>query len=347
MIILLTSCVAILGGCIGLKLRVPAGALIGAMIATAVLNIAFNAAYMPAELKFYTQVATGAYIGAKISKADLRKLRKIIWPALLLVVIMMTFSIAVSGVIYYLSDMTIATALFSMAPAGVTDMTLASMDFDTEPSVVALIQTLRITFTVALLPCIIKWIKDRWHITVSGAVQEASVFAGRKKTWHDLGLTCLIALLAGGLGKFLRVPGGAIAFSMIGCAGFNLVTNRGNIPLNLRRFIQMFAGALIGCTIGRAQIIQVLELRGITVIAIVSFFLLDLVAAVVISHLFHIDIITALFACAPGGVTDMALIAEDLGADSVRVTGMHMIRLVGIVALYPAIISMLLNLFPK
>ncbi len=345
--ILLTSCVAVLGGCVGLKLRLPAGALIGSMLATAVLNVAFESACMPPELKFYTQVATGVYIGAKISRENLRELREIIWPALLLVVIMLAFAVGVGGFIYSISDMTIATALFAMAPAGITDMTLASMDYDAESSVVALIQTLRIIFTISILPSVIKWVHSHRRTEVSGPAQEAPASAARKKTWADLGLTFLIGLLFGGLGKYLGFPGGAIAFSMIGCSAFNLATNRGYMPLNLRRFIQMFAGALIGCTVGRAQIIQILNLRGVTVIAIVSFLLLNLLAAAVISRIFHMDIVTALFACAPGGVTDMALIAEDLGADSVRVAGMHMVRLVGIVAVYPTIISILINIPPK
>ena len=39
----------------------------------------------------------------------------------------------------------------------------------------------------------------------------------------------------------------------------------------------------------------------------------------------------------------MALIAEDMGADSVKVAGMHIVRLVGIVALYPLIIHVLMT----
>ena len=124
---------------------------------------------------------------------------------------------------------------------------------------------------------------------------------------------------------------------------FNLLTDRGYMPLNLRRFIQMFAGALIGCTVGRAQILQMLELRVVVVIAVVSFILLDLIAAAVIHRSTGMDLITALFSCAPGGLTDMSLIAEEMGANSLTVASMHTIRLVSIVALYPFIIHILLH----
>lgn len=341
--LILTICIAILGGCIGLKLRVPAGAMIGSMLAVAVFNVAFELAWMPAGLKFYTQVATGAYLGAKITRGDLNILKTILKPAVILVVVMLIYSIGVGWFIHSVSKLTIATALFAMAPAGITDMTLASMDFDAEPSIVALIQTLRIIFTICLLPPIIKWVRKRqpgeqYEMVVDSA---SAVKKRGNKTFGNLGLTLIMGLLFGGIGKGLGVPGGTIAFSMIGCVIFNLTTERGYMPLNLRRFIQMFAGALIGCTVGRAQILQIMELRFVVVIAVVSFIFLDLVAAAVIHRATGMDVITALFSCAPGGLTDMSLIAEEMGANSLTVASMHTIRLVSIVAMYPFIIHVL------
>lgn len=343
MTILLTACTAILGGCAGLKLRIPAGALIGAMISTAVLNVLFQAAYMPPEMKFYTQVATGVYIGAKISRSNLQDLKNLLKPALVLLSIMLAFAVAVGLLIWSISDLSIVTALFAMAPGGITDMTLASMDFGAESSVVALIQTLRVIFTTAILPLVIKWIHS-WtrHAIPAAETGPSSPKPKRIRRKSDLVLTIIIGLFLGGVGKYLNFPCGAIAFSMAGCAAFNVLTDRGYMPLNLRRFVQMFAGALIGCTVGRAQLAQMLTLGKVTVIAVASFIFLDILAASVISRVFRIDAVTALFACAPGGVADMALIAEDMGADSVKVAGMHIVRLIGIVALYPVIIHILL-----
>ena len=39
----------------------------------------------------------------------------------------------------------------------------------------------------------------------------------------------------------------------------------------------------------------------------------------------------------------MTLIAADLGADGVKVAGMHMFRLVSVIALYPTIIHVLVS----
>ena len=344
MALLLTVCAAFLGGYLGLRYRVPAGALVGAMAATMLLNVSFGMAYMPPGLKFYTQIATGAYVGAKISRSDARNLRKILRPAVILATVMLAFAVAVGRLLCMISPLSVPTALFCMAPAGTTDMTLASMDFpDAEPSMVALIQTLRVMFTILLMPPIIRRIAQK---RPGGGAAEEPLPQGKpagERSLPRLAVTLLIALLCGGVGRALGVPGGAIAFSMAGCALYNIRTGRAWMPLRLRQFVQIFAGALIGTTVGRAQVRQMLELWDVVLLAVVSFLVMGLLAAVIISRCTDMDLVTALFACAPGGLTDMALIAADLGADSTKVAGMQMLRLVSVVALYPTIIGWLVR----
>lgn len=338
---ILTLCVGFIGAYIGLRHKVPAGALVGSMIAVMIFNILFDAAYMPQGLKFYTQVATGAYVGAKISREDALSLRHIVRPAAILSAVMLVFTVAVGMLICRISDLTVATALFAMAPAGIADMTLASMDFDAQPSVVALIQTLRVIFTILLMPPIIRRFAEK------SALLEPSAAAGtgtaRRRGPADLAVTSVIALVCGAMGKWLNVPGGAIAFSMIGCACYNIRFDKGFMPLRVRQFVQVFAGSLIGTTVGRAEFYKMLELYDVVILAVVSFIALDLAAGLLISKLTDMDVVSALFSCAPGGLTDMTLIAAELGADGVKVAGMHMIRLVSVIALYPTIIDILIS----
>lgn len=344
-----TIAVAMAGGYTALRLKVPAGALIGSMLVVAVMNVALGAAYMPVGWKFYTQVSTGAYLGAKISRADLRNLRVILKPAVILAAVMLAFTTAVGVVICRISDLTPATALFAVAPAGITDMTLASMEFDSEPSLVALIQTVRIVFTICMLPPMIKLIErlSGTHPNPPPAAETTAAEAvpgKKKKSVDEIVLTLVIALICGRLGKLAGIPAGAITCSMIGAAAFNLATDRAYMPLRLRQFIQIFAGALIGCTVGREQVVMMLHIWKVVLVAVVGYTLLDVTAAWVIRRHTEMDIITALFSSAPGGLTDMALIAEDMGADSVKIAGMHTLRLIGVVALYPSVIGLLVRL---
>lgn len=334
---ILTISVGFLGAWAGLRYKLPAGALVGSMIAVIIFNVMFDIAWMPQELKFYTQIATGAYVGAKITRQDAMDLRRITKPALILSAVMLVFTVSVGWTICRISRLAVPTALFAMAPAGIADMTLAAMDFpEAEPSVVALIQTLRVIFTILLLPPIIRRFAEKQGINE----MKTACVSGQKqgKTVRELVLTLLLALVCGALGKLLKVPGGAIAFSMVGCAAYNIKTDRGYMPLRVRKFVQVFAGALVGATVGRQQAVQMLELWNVVLLAVVSFIVLDLIAGALIAKYTDMDIVTALFSCAPSGLTDMTLIAADLGADGVKVAGMHMFRLVSVIAVYPSII---------
>ena len=344
-----TIAVAMIGGLVAIKLKVPSGALIGAMVAVAIMNVAFDKAYIPTGWKFYTQISTGAYIGAKISRADVRGMRSVIKPALILAAVMIVVTAGMGILIWKTTDLSPATALFGIAPAGITDMTLASMEFDSEPSIVALLHTIRIFFTISIMPLMIKAIEkvsgihpDPPAATEEGTAENAPV--KRKKTLPDLIATLAVAMLCGWLGKKAGVPAGAITCSIIGAAAFNLITDHGFMPLRLRQFIQLFAGALIGCTVGREQVRLILRIWPAVLMSVAGFVLLDLIAAWVIHKRTGMDVITALFASAPGGVTDMALIAEDMGADSVKIAAMHTLRLIGVELTFPLLISLLVNL---
>ena len=343
---LLTVCVGAVGSVIALRRKIPAGALIGAMVAVMIFNVLFGSAYMPQCLKFYTQISTGAYIGAKISRTDALNLRFILKPALLLSAVMLVFTVCVGRMICAISDLSVPTAMFSMAPAGITDMTLACMDFeDGEPSIVALIQTVRIIFVILLLPPIIRRVAEKKGTGQSSESHTETVHKRGRNMW-ELVVTMAIALCCGAVGKKLGIPGGAIAFSMAGCAAFNIKTDHGYMPLKLRQFIQVFAGSLIGTTVGRGEVRQMIELWDVVILAIVSFIVLDLVAGVIISKTTDMDLISALFSSAPGGLTDMTLIAAELGADGVKVAGMHMIRLVSVIACYPTLIQLIVSGWP-
>ncbi len=339
--LLLTILIGFAGAYLALRYKVPAGAMVGSLLAVMVFNILFDTAVMPQGLKFYTQAATGAYVGAKISREDVTNLRHIVNPAMILSVVMLCFTVAVGLVICRMSDLTVATALFSMAPAGIADMTLASMDFDAQPSVVALIQTLRVIFVVLLMPFIIRCLAEKQHISANQ--KEAGEDTAKKRSVLDLFVTAVIGLAFGALGKWMKVPGGAIAFSMLACAGYNIRFEKGFMPLRVRKFVQVFAGSLIGTTVGRSEFYQMLKLSDVVLVAVLSFVVLDLVAGFLIARWTDMDIISALFSCAPGGLTDMTLIASEMGADGVKVAGMHMFRLVSVVALYPSVIELLVS----
>ena len=340
---LLTALVAIAGGYGAMRLRVPAGALLGAMIAVTVFNLIFEKATMPADMKLVSQIATGAYIGARISKKEVVGLKQILLPAVIMTTLLIGFTVAVGLIIHHTQGLSVPTALFGMAPGGIADMTLAAMDFGADVSAVALLQTIRLIFLLLALPPIIRHYGKKDSRDVEIAAKPSKKQSAKSIKWENLFLTLLVGSVCGIAGKRLGIPAGGIVCYMAGCIAFNIATERGCMPVSLRRFVQMLAGALIGTSIGRQEVAIMRTMWPVVLMAMACFLLIDLIASALIVRYTDMDRTTALFSCSPGGMTDLTLLSEEYGADTLKVAGMHMVRMTSVVAFYPLIISILMK----
>ena len=340
---LLTALVAIAGGYGAMRLRIPAGALLGAMIAVTAFNLLFEKAAMPADMKLISQIATGAYIGARISKKEVAGLKQILIPAVIMTTLLIVFTMSVGMIIHRTQGLSVPTALFGMAPGGIADMTLAAMDFGADVSAVALLQTIRLIFLLIALPPVIRFYGKKNQQSVEPKKAQAKKQSQKSIKWENLLLTLLVGSVCGIAGKYLGIPAGGIVCSMAGCIVFNILTERGCMPVSLRRFVQMLAGALIGTSIGREEVMMMRTMWPVVLMAMACFLLIDIVASALIVRYTDMDRTTALFSCSPGGMTDLTLLSEEYGADTLKVAGMHMVRMTSVVAFYPLIISILMK----
>jgi len=151
-----TLIIACIGGIIGLKLKLPAGALVGSMVFVAIYNIFFENAEIPANFKAIAQIIVGGLIGLYFTKKSVCGLKDLIVPVFILSAGMMASCIILGFIISKLSGLDLVTALFSSAPGGLTDMTLISEAYGADISKVALLHLIRMITVVMILPLIIK-----------------------------------------------------------------------------------------------------------------------------------------------------------------------------------------------
>ena len=153
-----------------------------------------------------------------------------------------------------------------------------------------------------------------------------------------------VAAVGGLAGKRLRVPAGALVGSMLFVAALNIITGTShNYPADLRALVQVFSGAVIGLTFKRADVITLRRLLLPAMILVTMMIGFNVLFAFVISNLTALDPITSLFASAPGGVSDIALISADFGADTKQVAVLQIFRFVFIVSLFPFIVRRLIG----
>ncbi|SKC84791.1 AbrB family transcriptional regulator [Maledivibacter halophilus] len=154
--IIYTLLIAGAGGYIGIKLKVPAGALIGAMFFVAIYNVYTGQGNIPKNFKLAAQIVVGGMIGLNFTMDTVQGLKKLIIPALMLVIGLTLFSISLGFIISKLTGLDLITALFSCSPGGLTDMTIISEAYGAQTHKVALLHLIRLITVITVLPLVIK-----------------------------------------------------------------------------------------------------------------------------------------------------------------------------------------------
>ncbi|GLC29889.1 AbrB family transcriptional regulator [Clostridium omnivorum] len=359
----ITSIIGLIGGLIALRFKVPAGAMVGSMLIVAIFNVITGKAYMPQDVKVITQMAAGAFIGAGIRYKDVMDLRKMIKPAILMVASMITLDTFMGYIMYNITGIDLVTSLFACAPGGIVDMSIISGDLGADSSKVALLQLVRLMSVMTLFPVMMKFISS--HISDSKGINDSlekndemenkelcsdmsksekkivQVGNGKKDRAINLTLTLGIAAVFGLAGYKLGVPAGAMTFAMVAVAALNVIFERGYMPLNLRRLTQVFAGVLIGERMTYGDIIALKSVILPAFILLIGIIAVNLLIGFFISRASGLDLITSLLASTPGGVSDMAIIAKDLGGDAPKVAILQLARYVCVIAIFPVLIKLL------
>lgn len=91
------------------------------------------------------------------------------------------------------------------------------------------------------------------------------------------------------------------------------------MPKQVRWFAQMCAGALIGSSITRENLLSLKYMILPVVIVLLGMVIMNYTIGFLLYKTSGIDLKTALFSAVPAGVADMALIADEFHADGPRV----------------------------
>lgn len=160
MSVVLTLIIGFVGGIIGTKLKVPAGALIGSMIFVAIYNIFTNNAFIPKNFKVTSQILVGSIIGISFTLSSVMELRKMLVPALMLVISLTVFSLLLGFVISKFTNIDLVTALFGSLPGGLTDMAIISEIYGADTPKVVSMHLSRMLTVVTIVPILIRLIAN-------------------------------------------------------------------------------------------------------------------------------------------------------------------------------------------
>ena len=155
----------------------------------------------------------------------------------------------------------------------------------------------------------------------------------------------LLTLTAGAIGGVtlfrLKVPGGMIVGSMLAVAAINVGFENAYLPSTARMLTQILAGSYIACTVSTEDIRRFPHLLKPYSLVILSYLILNILCGTLIYLVTpQVSMLTAMMCCVPGGMTDIPIIAAEMGADVTKVAALQFVRLAIGLSSFPALISL-------
>ncbi len=154
----------------------------------------------------------------------------------------------------------------------------------------------------------------------------------------------IFGIIGGLAARHFNMPGGAFLGSMLGCAAYSATVSGGVVvPPNLRLAIQIGAGIMIGATVNRELFSSGFYVFFWAAVGATTFLAVGMLLAYITIRLGHIDTATAVFGFTPGGLTGMAVIAQEEGAIAAKVVAMHVTRVFLLFFTVPFLVRWLLE----
>ncbi len=141
--------VGALGLFLGLRLKIPAGQLMGPMAVAAILTVAGVATIdLPPWVINFAQVVIGASLGSRFKGMAKAAITKAIVLSLVSVIYMLTLAAIITFILMQVTDMSALVLFISFAPGGVSEMSLIALSLAANPALVSLHHLVRILLTV-------------------------------------------------------------------------------------------------------------------------------------------------------------------------------------------------------
>ncbi len=349
---LITVAIGAVGGLLFRKLGVPSGAMVGSMLFVIILNLVTEKAYFIPDVKTGLQILSGAMTGCRVGREDVRGLKKLVKPIILLLTAFVLMNFTFGGLMILFTDLDVPTALFATSPGGASDMALIGEELGANPAYIALLQVLRLLIIFTFCPPIFKYLFRTGRMkpgekteTAGEELQPSGV--PEKTDWKKLIMVFTICTAAGLLFRWLGVTSGAMLGSMLAGATFTVFAGKNRFPSQIRVCMSILSGAFMGCRFSRADLANIGVLALPILIMVVGLIVFILFNGFLVSKFTDLDYPTALFASTPGGMTEMAILAEDMGVDSFKVSILHTIRLFFVVAFFPTMNKLVCSIFEK
>ena len=150
--------IGLVGGAFGAKLKIPAGALIGAMVTIILFKLTMKMHWeIPKGFTFALQVFVGIMVGTTFQPELLQVLKKIALPVIISCVVLVGTGIFMAVVFTRLGLLDMGTAYLGTSPGAMSALVVMAFDSQAQPMLVVCFHFVRVVFVILTAPLIFKW----------------------------------------------------------------------------------------------------------------------------------------------------------------------------------------------
>jgi membrane AbrB-like protein len=315
----------------------PAGILLGPLLAGAIISILGVRLHLPRRLGTLIPGIIGCMIIKLMPPSDFGQIANHLPIFLFGTFAVIGISSLLGWVLSRMNTLPGTTALWGLSPGAASAMVLMAEAYGADTALVALMQYMRVLMVTSITAGI---------ATVVGAshMQHATIAIGSLSdvAWLSLAETLVLALGGAALGRALRIPGGSMLMPMI----LAFIFGHSNlVQLELPRGLLLAVYALLGWRIGFRFTAPLLAhaTRAMPRIILATLTLMALcgVLAGMIVLFTDIDPLSAYLATSPGGVDSVAILAASTHVDIAFVMGMQTMRFLGVLLVGPLMVKLL------
>lgn len=333
--VLLALAIGTAGGLVFYLIRFPLPWMLGALFASMAAAILGVPVLPPYRIRPATVAVIGVMLGARFTPEFIAMAGA--WTASLGLLFIYMLVVSAVTVPYYrmVGKSDWQTAYLAGMPAGLTEMVELGEEKGADVRAIILAHTLRIVITVALIAVWFRWIEGRTVGSMPNfgqaptSVQEAAILIG-------------CAIVGTFLGKWLRFPAPAFMGPMALSAVLHATEVTTSAPPALIVIAaQIILGTVLGCRfIGvRPQVLA--SAAVLSAGSTVATLAIALIFALLIHSIIGVTTDQVILALAPGGLTEMGLIALAINADVAFVALHHVARILIVILLAKPVFALL------
>jgi membrane AbrB-like protein len=147
----------LLGGLLGAKLKIPAGALIGAMLTIIFFKLFMKVHWeIPRSFTFALQVFLGIMVGASFQPELVQTMKKIALPVIISCVVLVGTGVILAVVFTRLGMLDIGTAYLGTSPGAMSALIVLALESEAQPMLVVCFHFIRVVFVILTAPLIFR-----------------------------------------------------------------------------------------------------------------------------------------------------------------------------------------------